>query len=270
MFLLNRGDFLSKKLNIIFNTAAVFIFIIFIITTACFAKTNNQNTFLNEYTSERYVPVYSVDTDKNIISITVDGAWGNSSTEKLLKTFAKYDISVTFFFAGIWLEKNQNLVDKIIKAGHRIENHSYSHRHIIELEEKEIIKEIQQTDNLIIKLTGQKPEFFRPPYGEYNNKSIKIARQKGYQVVQWSIDTHDWMNPGIDYVISRIENNIKGGDILLFHNNAENIVKIMDIIIPKLKENYQIVLLSELIFKNDYKIRSFDGLQYQIVGGENK
>lgn len=269
MFLLNRGDFLSKKLNIIFNTAAVFIFIFFSITVSCTAETNTQSSFFNEYTSKRYVPVYSVDTDKNIISITVDGAWGSSSTEKLLKIFAEHDISVTFFFAGIWLEKNQDLVEKIIRSGHKIENHSYSHRHIIELEEKEITEEIEQTGNLIIKLTGQKPVFFRPPYGEYNNTLIKIARQKGYQVVQWSIDTHDWMNPGIDYVISRIENNIKGGDILLFHNNAENIVKIMDIIIPKLKKDYQIVPLSELIFKNDYKIRSFDGLQYQTAGGED-
>ncbi|MGM0601751.1 MAG: polysaccharide deacetylase family protein [Bacillota bacterium] len=262
---------MSKKYYIIVKTAVLLLIIVlFTAGNSSASDTDLNSRFSGDYTSERLVPVYRVDTDKNIISITVDGAWGSSKTEALLKVFSKYNVKVTFFFAGIWLEENQALVDKIISSGHRVENHSYTHRHIVELEKKEIIKEIEQTDTLIKKLTGQKPKFFRPPYGEYNNILIEIARKNDYQVIQWSIDTHDWMNPGIEYVISRIENNIKSGDILLFHNNAENIVKIMDIIIPKLKENYQIVPLSELILKKDYKIRSFDGLQYNNTGVDNK
>lgn len=264
MFLQNRGDFLIK--NNYLKLILLLILLVFCISTV-YANTNN---FINDYTSNRFVPIYKVDTEKNVVSITVDGAWGSNKTEELLKIFDKYNIKITFFFAGIWLEKNQDLVNKILDSGHKIENHSYSHRHLIELKEEEIIKEIEKTDKLIKKITGESPLFFRPPYGEYNNTLIKHARTNGYQVIQWSIDTHDWMNPGIDYIVDRISNNIDSGDILLFHNNAENIVKIMDIIIPKIQKQYNIIPLNNLIIKDEYQIRSFDGLQYNNSRGDDK
>lgn len=105
-------------------------------------------------------------------------------------------------------------------------------------------------------------KLFRPPYGEYNDLVIQTAREMNYHVIQWSLDSHDWMDPGKDYVIARIKNNVESGDILLFHNNSPEIIEILNNLIPYLKNNFKIVQIENLIYQDNYMIRSFDGLQY--------
>jgi len=72
------------------------------------------------------------------------------------------------------------------------------------------------------------------------------------------------MNPGRDYVINRIKANISSGDILLFHNNAVDIVDILAELIPLLKKDYQFVKIENLIYNTNYRINSLTGLQYKI------
>jgi peptidoglycan/xylan/chitin deacetylase (PgdA/CDA1 family) len=91
----------------------------------------------------------------------------------------------------------------------------------------------------------------------------------GYQVIQWSLDSHDWMNPGKDYIINRVMNNINSGEIILFHNNSNNVVEILSEVIPLLKQNYQFVKIEDLIYNNNYQISSFTGLQSKIKDDAN-
>lgn len=88
-------------------------------------------------------------------------------------------------------------------------------------------------------------------------------------MVQWSLDSHDWMDPGREYIVERIINNINSGDILLFHNNSENIVEILSEIIPTLKQDYQFVKIEDLIYNDNYQISSQTGLQYKIKDDAN-
>ncbi|SFL13977.1 polysaccharide deacetylase family protein [Halanaerobium salsuginis] len=222
--------------------------------------------FSNDYTGQRLVPIYKVERKDNKIALTIDGAWGSKHTEQLLELFKQQDIKVSFFFAGIWLEKNPVLLDKILKAGHAVYNHSYTHPHLNSLTAVEIKSELKKTEQILAEhvMREEKTMLFRPPYGEYNNLVIRIARQLGYQVVQWSLDSHDWMDPGPEYIIERVKNNITAGDIILFHNNAANVVEILNKLIPILKEKYQFVKIDQLIYKNNYRISSVTGLQYQL------
>ena len=244
--------------------AYFFILIFILISTPNSAAA--ESSYLNNYSSSRLVPIYKVQRDDQKISLTVDGAWGNNQTETLLKLFKSEAIPVSFFFAGIWLKDNPDLVKKITEAGHQVYNHSYSHRHFNSLSRKEIQAELHQTEKIINKYydSEAKAKLFRAPYGEYNNLVIKTARELGYQVVQWSLDSHDWMNPGRDYVINRIKANISSGDILLFHNNAVDIVDILAELIPLLKKDYQFVKIENLIYNTNYRINSLTGLQYKI------
>ena len=138
-------------------------------------------------------------------------------------------------------------------------------------DKKEIKKELNQTEKIInnYQNSASKNKLFRPPYGEYNNLVIQTARELDYQVVQWSLDSHDWMDPGKKYIIKRIKDNIEAGDILLFHNNSKNIVEILAEIIPILKQNYQFVKIEDLIYNNNYQIDSFTGLQSKIKDDVN-
>jgi len=248
----------------------IITFIIILNFSAAVSAAENFD-FLREYSGPRLTPIYKVERHDKKISLTIDGAWGSNKTEALLKLFETESVSVSFFFAGIWLENNPDLVDKIIEAGHQIYNHSYSHPHFNYLNKKEIKKELLKTEEIINKYqkSNAKPKFFRPPYGEYNELVIKTARELNYQVIQWSLDSHDWMDPGKEYIINRIITNISSGDIILFHNNSNNIVEILSEIIPMLKKEYQFVKIKDLIYNNNYQINSLTGLQSKIKDDDN-
>ncbi len=216
-------------------------------------------------TAQRLVPVYKVDRPDNRIAITLDGTWGADFTEEILQIFADHDIKISFFFAGYWLEKYPELVKKIAAEGHGVENHSYTHPHCNLLSRKSLIEELEKTSDLIEELTGDRPTYFRPPFGEYNDNVVRISRELGYQVVQWSIDSLDWKEPGEDFIVKRILDNISAGDIVLMHNNAPDTPGALRRIIPELqKRGYQIVPLSELIYEKDYRIQTHNGLQVRI------
>ncbi|HLV09869.1 MAG TPA: polysaccharide deacetylase family protein, partial [Halanaerobiales bacterium] len=122
--------------------------------------------------NQRLVPVYKVARDDNNISITLDGTWGAERTEQILEVLNKYDLKITFFFAGYWLEKYPDLVKKIVAEGHEIGNHTFTHPHCNSLNREQIINELQKTNELIKELSGKEARFFRPPFGEYNNQLI--------------------------------------------------------------------------------------------------
>ena len=212
--------------------------------------------------NQKLVPIYKVDRDDQKVSITLDGTWGADYTEDILAIFEEHDIETTFFFAGYWLEKYPNLVKKIAVKGHEIGNHTYTHPHCNKLNKEKMVEELKKTSDLIENLIGKRPEYFRPPYGEYNNDVIRTANEEGYQVIQWSLDSHDWMEPGEEYIMNRILNNISSGEIILMHNNAPDTPEVLKKLIPKLKEKgYEIVPLSEMVYKDNYIIRSYNGLQ---------
>ncbi|TDO89343.1 peptidoglycan/xylan/chitin deacetylase (PgdA/CDA1 family) [Halanaerobium saccharolyticum] len=262
--------FLNKSFQL-FKTGLVYFFIIIFILLLCNTSADAEADYLKEYTGSRLVPIYRVQREDKKITLTVDGAWGSNQTKALLNLFEQEEIPVSFFFAGIWLKNNPELVNKIIASGHQIYNHSYSHPHFNTLNKSGIREELLRTEAIINSYQGSQSEIklFRPPYGEYNKLVIETAREMGYQVLQWSLDSHDWMNPGKEYIIQRVKDNINSGDILLFHNDSSNIVEILSEIIPLLKKDFQFVKIEDLIYNNNYQISSLTGLQYKIKDDAN-
>ena len=154
---------------------------------------------------EKEVPIYFVETDEKIVSISFDAAWGCERTEKILNTLEKYDVEATFFLTNIWLEDYPDMAKKIVDAGHEIAMHSVSHPHMSQISADEAAKEVDGNYQMIETVTGYQPILFRFPFGEYDNKSIDILRNKGFYPIQWSIDTLDTkrneaLSPDIDRV----------------------------------------------------------------------
>lgn len=219
--------------------------------------------------NQRLAPIYKVVTDQNIVSLTIDGTWGADYTDEILNILRQNDIKITFFFAGYWLEKYPDIVKRIAAEGHEIENHSFTHPHFNSLSQKKIKEELKLTSDLVEKIIGKRPRFFRPPFGEYNNYVIKTINDLDYQIIQWSVDSHDWMEPGVDYIENRVMSNAGSGDIILMHNNAPDTPEALRRIIPKLKEKgLKIVPLSEMVYKDNYYIESYSGRQVSNNRGE--
>jgi peptidoglycan/xylan/chitin deacetylase (PgdA/CDA1 family) len=153
------------------------------------------------------------------IAITFDDGPDEKITPEILSILEKYNIKATFFCIGEKIEKHPELFKKIAEQGHITGNHSYSHSFWFDFySSKRMEEEILRTDELILKLTGNKPKFFRHPYGVTNPMLKKALKRTGHIPVSWSLRSNDTVTSPAKVLIS-INQKLKNGDILLFHDS---------------------------------------------------
>lgn len=242
-----------RKKNILYVSIIALIFVI------SFALKPSAQTVFNMVVTDpnRLLPIYCVDRNDNKISISFDAAWGADDTDKLLQILKDNDVKATFFLCGFWVDKYPDEVKKIIADGHDIGNHGNTHAHGAKLSLEQNEQEILKAHEKVEKLTGTKMFLFRPPYGEYNNDVIKAAQNVNYYPIQWDVDSLDWKELGAEHELNHVLNHKKlgSGSIILFHNDAKYTPQVLDKIIKGLKaKNYELVPISQLIYKNNYKI----------------
>ena len=124
-----------------------------------------------------------------------------------------------------------------------------------QLSKEENEAELMKVHEKVKELTGYEMTLFRPPYGDYDNDVIKIATDCGYFTCQWSVDSLDWKNYGVDPLIKTVceHKNLDNGAIILMHNGADYTADALDTILTGLKEQgYSILPLSELIIRENY------------------
>ena len=177
-------------------------------------------------TNGKKLPIYRVNTDKPMVALSFDAAWGNEDTQKILDILKKYKINVTFFMTGGWVESYPDDVKAIKAAGHDL-------------------------------------CLFRPPYGDYNNALIEQAKNCGYYTIQWDVDSLDWKNYGVEPIVNTVLNHksLRNGSIILMHNGAKYTAQALPKVIEGLQEKgFQIVPISKLIYKDNYHMEP-DGSQ---------
>ena len=204
---------------------------------------------------KRVLPVYSVEREDRVISISFDASWGGDKTMAILDLLDEYNAKATFFLVGIWVDKYPELVKEIAARGHEVENHSASHAHFPQLSESQIRQELDSCSDKIEALTGKRPTLFRPPYGDYDNKVVTVTRNEGYECVQWSIDSQDWKNRGVSDLVRRATNNVQPGDIILFHNDSEYIVEALPEILAWYRDQgFTLIPVGEILLEGETTI----------------
>lgn len=203
----------------------------------------------------RLVPIYSVDTEEKMVAMTFDTAWGADKTEDILKILKQYDANATFFMVGFWVEKYPDLVKKIDEQGIEIGTHSNTHPDFAKLSESQMKLELTTSIDSIQKITGKEVNLFRAPYGSYNNTMLNLCDDMGLKTIQWDVDSLDWKGySGID-ICERVMSKVKNGSIILNHNNADNVLDSLPLMLERLKNaGYKVVSVGELIYQNDYYI----------------
>ena len=215
--------------------------------------------------SVRKLPIYGVDCAEKKVALTFDAAWGADKTQGIIDALAKYEVKGTFFLVGFWIDEYPEMVKKIAESGCEIGNHSKNHLHMSKLSKGEIISELDYVSGKVEELTGIKPKYFRPPFGEYNSSLITQTEGCGMQAVQWTIDSLDWKGLGAQEIMSRVKKGLKPGSIILFHNNSDNILEALPLVLACLKsEGYTAVGLSEMIMSENYYIDN-NGIQRKIA-----
>lgn len=247
--------FVIKKRSIIVIASLILVLIVAFTTFGVFVGSVETAT-------NRLVPIYSVATDKADVALTFDAAWGADKTKGIMDELEKNGFKGTFFLTGFWVDDYPDLVKEIMDRGHLVASHSENHKHLSDLDKEGLIYEIDSVSKKIKGITGEEPKFFRAPFGEYDNQLIGELDKRNIKCIQWSIDSLDWKGISAKEITERVVNKIKKGDIVLFHNNSDNILEALPLILMSLKnKGLNAVRIDELAFENDYYI---DGNGVQI------
>lgn len=184
---------------------------------------------------------YIGDTSQKILYLTFDAGYENGCTEKILDTLEKHQVPAAFFLVGNYMEKNPDLVRRMVNEGHIVGNHTMHHPDMSKLDTLErFSKELSDLEALYTSITGeQMPKYYRPPQGIYSDDNLKMAQQLGYKTVFWSLAYVDWNNdsqPSKEYAFSKLLPRTHNGAVILLHSTSQTNAEILDELLTKWKE----------------------------------
>ncbi|MCX5876094.1 MAG: glycosyltransferase [Deltaproteobacteria bacterium] len=163
---------------------------------------------------------------KDSVAITFDDGPDPKWTPKILDILKAKGVSATFFMVGTNMEKYPDLVRRIVREGHTVGVHTYTHPNIALVSEERAYLEFNATQRLIEAITKHSTILFRPPYNADTNPHdpeelvpIKLAQKLGYITVTEDIDPEDWSQPGVAAMVENIKRGRQqGGNIVLLHD----------------------------------------------------
>lgn len=239
----------------------IIVLLVAILLTITINGANSAQVFFGY--STRKVPVYQVETTEKKVAISFDAAWGADKTLQIIETLKEYNATATFFLVGFWIDKYPDMVKAIDDAGLEIGSHSNTHPDLTTVSPSMLAEELTETNNRLTAITQKEVKVFRCPYGAYNNTVIEAVEAQGMLPIQWSVDTLDWQGLSADAITTRVLNNVQNGSIILCHNNSDNILDALVMMLDRLTmQGYEVVSVGELVCFEDYNIDR-NGVQHK-------
>ena len=205
--------------------------------------------------SARQLPIYCVQRDQKLLSISFDAAWGNEDTQELIDILDRYGVKATFFVVGAWADKYPESVKALHDAGHEVMNHSNTHAHYPQLSVEEITADLTACNDKIEAITGVRPTLVRLPYGDYDDNAVRAVRALDMEPIQWDVDSLDWKEISAEEIARRVTGRVEPGSIVLFHNAALHTPEALpDILETLIQEGYTFVPISQLILEGEYNV----------------
>lgn len=198
----------------------------------------------------KYDALYVGNTDEKVIYLTFDEGYENGYTAKILDILKDNDVKAIFFVTSPYIRDNPDLIKRMVDEGHIIGNHSNTHPSMptVTGDETKFNNEFKDVEDKFKEVTGEDmPKFFRPPMGEYSEKSLAMTKNLGYKTIFWSFAYHDWdknNQPNPDTAKQTILNGIHNGSIMLVHAVSKTNTEILDEVIKEIKaQGYEFKLL---------------------------
>lgn len=195
------------------------------------------------------------------IALTLDDGPSKKYTEQVLDILKQHQIQATFFLVGYRVKENCPLVNRIVREGHTLGNHTYFHPKLTKLNREEQKEEIEITQTEIKKCADKLPRWFRAPYGAQNETTLQVAGEVGLNTALWTVDTNDWRKTATSKSIADEVLKSQGQDIVIMHDatdanpklkspessdTRQNTVEALKEIIPQLKKRgFKFVTLDE-------------------------
>ena len=181
---------------------------------------------------------YVGDTSKKVLYLTFDAGYENGNTAKILDVLKSHNVPAAFFLVGNYLEKNADLVRRMVDEGHTVGNHTMHHPDMSKLSDKAAFsKELTDLEDLYRQVTGYElPKYYRPPQGIYSQENLQMAKELGYKTVFWSLAYADWNNdaqPTREQAFSKLLPRVHNGAVVLLHSTSATNAAILDELLTK-------------------------------------
>ncbi len=187
--------------------------------------------------------------DKKYVYLTFDAGYEAGYTEDILKVLKENDVTAAFFITAHYVNTATDLVKQMIQNGNIVGNHTVNHACLPSLSDDEIKEEIMKLHNSIYEVTGYEMTYFRPPRGEFSERTSSIVESLGYTSVLWSNAYDDWdtsKQGRSDYGKRKVLDNLHNGAIILLHSTSEDNLTMLDSMIKEAKDmGYEFKSLDE-------------------------
>ncbi len=200
----------------------------------------------------RFNAAYLGNPKEKVIYLTFDAGYENGCTAKILDILQKHQVPAAFFLVGNYMEKNADLVRRMVDEGHIVGNHTMHHYDMSKLESRDAFeKELTELEDLFRQVTGKElPKYYRPPQGTYSQNNLLMARDLGYQTVFWSLAYVDWLTdqqPTAEQAYAKLLPRIHNGAVVLLHSTSETNAAILDDLLTKWEqEGYRFASIDAL------------------------
>lgn len=199
----------------------------------------------------QYGAAYRGNDNEKVLYLTFDAGYENGYTGKILDTLAKHQVPAAFFLTGHYLDKNADLVQRMVEEGHIVGNHTVHHPDMSKAGKEEFQKELRGLEEKFEGITGKHlPKFYRPPQGHYSEENLKMAQELGYNTVFWSLAYADWNNddqPSPEKAFGKLLPRTHNGAVVLLHATSKTNCEILDELLTKWEGlGYRFASLEEL------------------------
>ena len=193
-------------------------------------------------------PIYQGNPLKDQVVFLINVAWGNEHLQDLLTVLKENQVQATFFLVGRWVKGNEKEARIIAESGFEIASHGYSDALSMQEASLETAREdIRRAADTIEEICGIRPIYFSPHRGELSAAVLKAAALENNRTIMWTVDTVDWMLPGVDVMVNKILTQAVGGSLILMHP-TEQTAEFLRQVIPRLKaKGLEPVSLSTLL-----------------------
>ena len=195
---------------------------------------------------------YLGDTTQPVIYLTFDAGYENGCTEKILDVLKKHEVSAAFFLVGSYIEKNADLVRRMVEEGHIVGNHTMHHPDMSRISDPAAFeKELSDLEKLFRDTTGTElSKYYRPPQGIYSEENLKMAKELGYKTLFWSLAYVDWntdAQPTKEEAFAKLLPRIHNGAVVLLHSTSRTNAEILDELLTRWKDmGYRFAAVDEL------------------------
>ncbi len=154
------------------------------------------------------------------LALTYDDGPNDPHTQRLLEVLARHNVRATFFLIGRYVRQRPDIVREIVKAGHVVGNHTFTHPLLIFKSEAELRRELTDCRAALQDAIGEHSNLFRPPFGGRRPAVLRIARELRLEPVMWNVTGYDWNAPPAATIERKITKQVRGGDVILLHDGG--------------------------------------------------